>query len=458
MKRLIYIFGILLCIVFTLNSCTREWLEVKRDQSIIVPSTLRDLGLLLNDASTQSKDYIALSEISTDDYFLTSQNWQSLATPAERNGYLWKKDVFDQTIDVADWDKSYKQVMTANVIIEALNKISKEIANEIEWNRVMGEALALRGKAFYNLAQLFTKAYDATTAATDLGIPLRMEPDVNLPTTRASLKETYDRILNDLNTASVLLPSLPDQKLKASKASVFGLLSRCYLSMRDYENALLFAEKSLAIQNTLIDYNTLDITLLFPFSRFNTEVIQHCQIDHTYSVFIYVFQNYVDTTLYESYHANDLRKRLFFYDLGNGRYSYKGAYSGDVPPFSGVAVDELMLIRAECYARKNDPNLAMSILNNLLQKRFKANTFIPLTAANSEDALRIILSERRKELIKRGIRWSDLKRLNKEPAHAKTLIRILAGETYTLPPNDPRYVMPIPEYVIKVTGIQQNIR
>ena len=319
MKRLIYIFGILLCIVFTLNSCTREWLEVKRDQSIIVPSTLRDLGLLLNDASTQSKDYIALSEISTDDYFLTSQNWQSLATPAERNGYLWKKDVFDQTIDVADWDKSYKQVMTANVIIEALNKISKEIANEIEWNRVMGEALALRGKAFYNLAQLFTKAYDATTAATDLGIPLRMEPDVNLPTTRASLKETYDRILNDLNTASVLLPSLPDQKLKASKASVFGLLSRCYLSMRDYENALLFSEKSLAIQNTLIDYNTLDITLLFPFSRFNTEVIQHCQIDPTYSVFIYVFQNYVDTTLYESYHANDLRKRLFFYDLGNGR-------------------------------------------------------------------------------------------------------------------------------------------
>ena len=88
MKRLIYIFGILLCIVFTLNSCTREWLEVKRDQSIIVPSTLRDLGLLLNDASTQSKVYIALSEISTDDYFLTSQNWQSSATPAERNGYL----------------------------------------------------------------------------------------------------------------------------------------------------------------------------------------------------------------------------------------------------------------------------------------------------------------------------------------------------------------------------------
>ncbi|SEM08104.1 hypothetical protein SAMN05216436_101351 [bacterium A37T11] len=55
----------------------------------------------------------------------------------------------------------------------------------------------------------------------------------------------------------------------------------------------------------------------------------------------------------------------------------------------------------------------------------------------------------------RGLRWMDIKRLNKEGANI-TLTRNLNGQIYTLPPNDPRFALPIPEDVIDLSGMQQN--
>jgi hypothetical protein len=42
--------------------------------------------------------------------------------------------------------------------------------------------------------------------------------------------------------------------------------------------------------------------------------------------------------------------------------------------------------------------------------------YIPITAGSSDEASQLILQERRKELLFRGLRWIDIKRLNKEGA------------------------------------------
>ena len=125
--------------------------------------------------------------------------------------------------------------------------------------------------------------------------------------------------------------------------------------------------------------------------------------------------------------------------------------------FTGLATDEVYLIKAECAARRNDVTTAMNYLNNLLVTKWKTGTFVPYTATSSQDALNEILTERRKELVWRAIRWVDIKRLNKEGANI-TLTRILNGQTYTLPPNSPLYEMPIPSDEISLSGIQQNPR
>jgi hypothetical protein len=100
----------------------------------------------------------------------------------------------------------------------------------------------------------------------------------------------------------------------------------------------------------------------------------------------------------------------------------------------------------------------MADLNALLIKRWKTGTFIPFTATNADDALAKILDERRKELVLRGTRWMDLRRLNKDSRFAKTVLRKLYGITYLLPPNDNRYTFYIPQSVIDISGIQQNQR
>jgi tetratricopeptide (TPR) repeat protein len=344
------------------------------------------------------------------------------------------------------------------VVLEGLERIDIDSKNSSDWNHVKGSALYLRAKAFYNISQMFAKSYDPLTSHSDLGIPLRITSDLNAATTRSSVQQTYDRIQEDLKQAIGSLPSSTAFKTDPSKTSAYGLLARCYLSMGEYTLAELYADSSLTQYNALIDYNTINTGTLIPFTRFNTETIQFAQISPLYSVFIFLRQNYVPAELYNSYDDNDLRKVLFFHKLSEGNYSFKGSYDGGATPFTGIATDELFLIRAECRARAGNIEAAMQDLNTLLVTRYKTGTFVPTTAASVSAALDLILNERRKELIGRGLRWSDLRRLNKDPEYAITIVRTIDGTEYSLEPYDPRYVFAIPEYVINKTGIAQNVR
>ncbi len=298
----------------------------------------------------------------------------------------------------------------------------------------------------------FAKYYDKNTANTDLGIPLKLTSDVNEKIQRATVQEVYDRITLDLLASSELLPNIAKVNTDASKLAAYGLLSRCFLYMDEYGKALEFANKSYAINNYVIDFNTVSPGASVP--TFAAGEI-HCYGNFTT---IHVATGYanIDEDFYNSYTDDDLRKSFFFTRRPDGGIHYFGYYIYGF--FSGIATDEILLIMAECKARLNDVNGSMADLNKLLAKRYKTTTFIPVTAANVEDALSIIRIERRKELTRRGLRFQDLKRYNRDPKLAKTLTRIIDGKTYTLPPNDPRYVMPIPDYVIQYSNIPRYRR
>ena len=110
---------------------------------------------------------------------------------------------------------------------------------------------------------------------------------------------------------------------------------------------------------------------------------------------------------------------------------------------------EIMLIAAEAEARIGDPGLAVQQLNTLRNARIVGNT--PLTAATKEEALVLVLEERRREMPNQGItRLIDLKRLNKDPRFAKTVTHTFEKEIFTLPANDKRYVLPLPPKVLEI--------
>ena len=112
---------------------------------------------------------------------------------------------------------------------------------------------------------------------------------------------------------------------------------------------------------------------------------------------------------------------------------------------------------AESYMKKNKVELGLTYLNELMSNRWKVGYFIPYSVDNSTLGIDLVMSERRKELLTRGLRWADLKRMNRDGANI-TLKRIVKGVTYTLPPNDLRCAIAIPEDVIALSGIKQNAR
>jgi tetratricopeptide (TPR) repeat protein len=452
MKKYISILTIIY-LGFAAPGC-KKYLDEKPDVKLALPSTLADFQALLDNYPVINNSDPGSGEISADNYYLFDADYQALSTDYFRNMYTWQKsNLFMPQSN--DWYYSYRPVFTANTILESLSKIAETGSNQHDYNNVKGEAFFIRGKAFLQVAGLWTSAYDPNVSSVQLGIPLRLSSDFNQQSVRSNLQETYNQIIADLRSAAALLPITPLHVMRSSKPAAFALLARTYLYIQQYEKAGLYADSCLQLAHTLLDYNTLNAGANYPIAQFNPEVIHENKIPVPAP--LSNTRARIDTLLYNSYAANDLRKIILFKASANGTHVFKGSYEGGGNLFGGVAVDEVYLMRAECFARVGKTNEAMSDLNTLLTNRFRSGTFVPVMATNAKDALSLILTERRKELLMRGLRWMDLKRLNKEGANI-TLSRSINGQTYTLLPNDLRYALPIPDDIILLTGMQQNPR
>ncbi|SIT94055.1 RagB/SusD family nutrient uptake outer membrane protein [Pontibacter indicus] len=439
-------------ILLMLMSC-ENFLDEKPDQKLAIPTTLADLQALLNEHDLMNHQIPNLGEIGSGNFFLTDTDWAGLSLE-ERNIYTWNRaNLFPPEFN--DWSMNFAPVYVANVVLETMPSITRDAANSRNWDYVKGQALYYRAHNFLQAAYVWAPAYDAATAATDLGIPLRLSSDFNIRSERASVEETYAQILLDLKEAATLLPVTQSHPIRPYKASAYALLARTYLSMRQYEQAKFYADSTLQLQPALLDYNTLNPAETFPFPRFNPEVLTE-HLAWGVTSLLREDRAKVDPILYASYAADDLRKEAFFRDNGDGSFAFKGSYGHD-SPFAGPATDEMYLTRAEGYARTGNVSEAMRDLNTLLVKRWRSGTFIPLEAGNQQEALALILQERRKQLLQRSLWWMDIKRLNKEGANI-TLTRTVQGQTYTLPPNDLRYALPIPDDVIAISGMPQNPR
>ena len=113
-------------------------------------------------------------------------------------------------------------------------------------------------------------------------------------------------------------------------------------------------------------------------------------------------------------------------------------------------------MRGECLARLGQVGAALENLNTLLLTRWNnAVPYVPVAETDAAVVVDRFLEERRKSLVYRGLRWMDIKRLNKENRQI-ILHRLIAGRSYTLEPNAPYYALPLPIDIIETAGIPQN--
>jgi tetratricopeptide (TPR) repeat protein len=439
-----------------LSSC-KKYLDQNPDSSVAVPTSLADLQALLDNSQVMNLQTTpSFGEASCDDYFMLDDTYNSF-TNAGQTIYTWNRTPYNFQ---NDWSIAYQPVYVSNYCLDGLDKIPVTAVNQSNWSKVRGSALFYRSYNFLNLLWVYAKAYDKNTASSDLGIVLRLHSDFNEPSKRASVQACYDQVIRDTKAAADYLPEIPEHVMQPSKPAAYGLLARTYLSMREYDSALKYSNLCLNLKSSLIDFNGDDdirssISRRNPFKRFNKETIFYTEMTTVNAINIPLYAN-VDSVLYDSYDPTDLRK-IAYYRPNSGYYQFKASYTAkSYIYFTGIATDEMYLIRAESYARTGNITGAMNDLNTLLIKRWDNTVPYPVvTATDANDAINKILDHRRKELHMRGVRWIDIKRLNKENRNI-ILKRIIAGKTYTLLPNDKYYALPLPADIVNITGIPQN--
>lgn len=450
MKKYIYLLWSI-CFV----SCS-DFLDLKPDKKMDVPASVADCDLLLNDYSILNMGYPAASIIAGEEFYLISEDWNNISNIDDKNTYAWL-DILP--ISAISWQGPYKAIFIANQVLDIMDKLPETERQSQDGRRVVGDAYFFRAFAYQQLLELYCLGYDPATASETMGLPLKYSPNLELPKGRASLAETYTQVVQDYKSAIKLLGLHAVAKSRPTKIAAHAGLARLYLNMHDFQNAYLHADSAWSQQPDLLDYNVLDPYEDMAIPRNNKEILFTAL--SFYSEPIGPFTARMNPDLMALYESNDLRREIYFQsnDFDIGTYGYKTNYDQSYNgTFIGLTTSEILLIRAESSARLGKFEEARHDINLLKEKRFKTGTFDPVEWDNP-NVIKEIIKERRRELVFRGRRWADIKRLNYYPDSKITLQRKINNNTYTLEPNDNRFALLIPQAVTNLNpSITQNKR
>lgn len=463
-----------------------DWLG-NQPKGEMIPETLSDYQMLLNNQYLYSS-LDAYPLFLTDDIRLTGRgeivNGSSNFTDFDymdkseemRNCYSFASgDIFLPGDADPLWNDGYDHIFTYNAIIN--NVLNTTDGTDTERRRVWGEALVGRAFEYLNLVNLYGNHYDPATAETDYGVPLVLSEEMTgeqYP--RASVAQVYQQIEEDLSQAVPCLAEVTNHPFAPNQSVGQAFLARMYLYMGNYEDALTNANTALEHSSYLIDlneYKTLDhgtwgrIVRIddgteYPDPQDNEENIYTRNFSATSDLFAVVAaSDDLLATFREHLAADgaDMRKELYYCTdscdrtISGGRPDYFRGYTTYMPYVYtnvGLNTPEIYLIAAECEARVGDVDRALTLLNTLRDKRIRNNAHYETpTSLSREEVLRLVIDERRREFAFVGIyRLIDLKRLNRETWFAKTITHTAGNDgTWTLPANDPRYILPVPESV-----------
>jgi tetratricopeptide (TPR) repeat protein len=429
MKKASYIFILFLAVSFT--ACDK-YLEVK-PKGLVIPEKLTDYEGMLNSRTMTMTFPINLLDF-TDDVF---NKIDAVNQSPTANGYYWRPMIsIDERATPDIWGPLYRCIYDANVIINGVPEASD--GSEADKAKVMAEAKVIRANNYLELLTVFAKVYDPASAATDPGLPMVTSIDVTdkIPP-RSTVKATLDAIIDDVKAAIDVLPTTNLNRYRVTKYSAYGLLSRIYLYMGDFVNAATYTDKALEATHAILDYNDYEDGDQMPVYDLNPEVLwQRSAVSGSP-----IFMIYSDD-LNSYFNSSDIRYSFLTVtnNDGLGRSSLPGRYS------FGIGFPEMYLTKAELLARQNHFNEAMAIVNMIRKKRIKTADYTDQAAASGEEALTKVLAERRRELAFSGLRWFDMKRLDREGRmpEVKRIDKDNNQVEATLPPHSPNYTFEIP--------------
>jgi len=142
MRQTYPIFVFVLPLVFY-SSCKKSgFLDAKPDQSISIPTSIKDCQALLdNDIAMNgygASGYPSLGETGSDDFYVTGAQY-SRFTLTDQHAVVWAQDIYTED-EVNDWDLPYRTVLYANVVLKALDAVHPSADDQAAWNNARGSA------------------------------------------------------------------------------------------------------------------------------------------------------------------------------------------------------------------------------------------------------------------------------------------------------------------------------
>ena len=380
----------------------------------------------------------------------------------------------DPTLDLGAvrviWQNIYETLNNVNNVIESRDGLLEAFpTSKPNIDRVYGEALVLRAMCFFDLANIYGQTYAYTPDASHLGVPLFTQtPLAGVASTRASMKETYARIIADLKEAQTVLATrtISKTKIYASADAATALLSRVYLYMQDWDGVIgLLENKELKNKYPLAlsaDYLNMfmGVTQRTDPTLISSEVIWQLNLNATATTYLTdilsnpeAFYLYPHATYRALFENTDIRSTQFvanprnpsvFYTLKYGKADEVVRANWPVN-FKMFRSAEIYLNLAEAYYHKQQYELAANQVKVVRARAYGvAPTDITLSSADPVALLQQIKLERRKELGFENQRIFDIMRykenLNRVECNSNTC-------TLTYPNN--KFVLPIPAMEIQ---------
>lgn len=351
------------------------------------------------------------------------------------------------------WTFHYRLINNVNSIIKYINDAE---GNEQDKQYILGQALAIRGWAYFSLARLFQQTY---IIARDMpGVPIYTEPtsETTKGKPRGTLEQTYQQILADLTEAEKLLEGY-DRGTRINtfdQIVVQGVLSDVYLVMNNWEKSHEYAQKVLQVYPLTTNEQYLggfndDSTPSWIWGMRQTEE----QNMGDYSIFAmwangtrkcYTFAGYFSADEFvKLFNTEDIRASQFEYWWDQIYASFKFRDNEECRGSIVFMRSESMLLNAaESLARLQKEEEAKKLLWTLQEMR-KAT----LSTSSGENLIEDILIERRKELYGEGYALFDMVR-NQKPLLRKGN-HINYGGAKSFPARSWRFIFQLPSSELK---------
>ena len=389
-----------------------------------------------------------------------------------------------------DWNRLYKHINLANMILYEIDNQNAENDNDREAiNRIRGEAYFLRAAYYFTLVNLFGQPYQPAIASTALGVPVKTSEAIEDKTfPRETLKTVYDLIIGDLELAAKNLDGIARKSIyRANITAVRLLQSRMYLYMQNWEEAAKYAQLCLDLQSDLVDLNTFDGSKAFAEAS-SPELIFSMGGNNIPRMLNGQFAGLsVSSGLVKCYTSDDLRLRFFLTKLEDGEYYDCNKYVKQDATNNANVSESFMFRTAEAWLNLAEAYACMGgdyekeariALDHLKRHRIMTGSFKE-TILSGDDLIEEIRVERRKELCFEGHRWFDLRRYTVSEKKPFTgFIQntyseysymfdewewwyywdVVSSSTYELTADDPSWTLQIPYEVLQFEGIISNLR